>query len=291
VYVDPPAIAPFTALIHADRLQHRFATHFVTTDQFVEDAANGELPTYSFIEPNLIHGHNDMHPPIGALMPGLAIDAPSSLLGGEALLARIYEAVRSSDSETGSNWWNTLFMVVFDEHGGTYDHVPPPSATPPDPAAPAGQMGFTFDRLGVRLPAIAVSPWIDERTVVNDVFHHTSVIRTLRERWDLGAPLTQRDADAPDLAPLLTRDEPRRPEDWPDVHPRPVPEFDLSLVPPDAPLSPLAQALVGGGATLAHSMDADAPEIEDVDQLTGAEALAKLRETVGHLLPHLNARA
>jgi len=75
------------------------------------------------------------------------------------------------------------------------------------------------------------------------------------------------------------------------VHPRPVPEFDLSLVPPDAPLSPLAQALVGGGATLAHSMDADAPEIEDVDQLTGAEALAKLRETVGHLLPHLNARA
>ena len=291
VYVDPPAIAPFTALIHADRLQHRFATHFVTTDRFVEDAANGELPTYSFIEPNLIHGHNDMHPPIGALMPGLAIDAPSSLLGGEALLARIYEAVRSSDSETGSNWWNTLFMVVFDEHGGTYDHVPPPSATPPDPAAPAGQMGFTFDRLGVRLPAIAVSPWIDERTVVNDVFHHTSVIRTLRERWDLGAPLTQRDADAPDLAPLLTRDEPRRPEDWPDVHPRPVPEFDLSLVPPDAPLSPLAQALVGGGATLAHSMDADAPEIEDVDQLTGAEALAKLRETVGHLLPHLNARA
>ena len=191
-------------------------------------------------------------------MPGLAIDAPSSLLGGEALLARIYEAIRTSASDDGSNWWNTLLMVVFDEHGGTYDHVPPPAATPPDPAAPEGQFGFAFDRLGVRLPAIAVSPWIDERTVINGVHHHTSVIRTLRERWDLGPPLTRRDADAPDLAPILTRDEPRRPEDWPAVHPQPVPEFDEALIPPDKPLSPLGKAIVGGGATLAHGLDSGA---------------------------------
>ena len=287
VYVDPPAIAPFTGLIHGGRLKHRFATHFVTTDQFYADAANGELPTYSFIEPNLIHGHNDMHPPIGALMPGLGIDAPSSLLGGDAFLASIYQAIRTSATEDGSNWWNTLLMVVFDEHGGTYDHVPPPAATPPETAAPVGQYGFAFDRLGVRLPAIAVSPWIDERTVINDVHHHTSVIRTLRERWDLGAPLTQRDAEAPDLAPIFTRDEPRRPEDWPDVHPQPVPAFDVSLIPPDAPLSPLAKAFVGGSATLAHGLNADAPEIENLDELTGAEALQKLRETVGHLFPRL----
>lgn len=58
-------------------------------------------------------------------------------------------------------------------------------------------MGFTFNRLGVRLPAIAISPWIYERTVVNDVHHHTSVIRTMRERWKLGKPFTGRDADAP----------------------------------------------------------------------------------------------
>jgi phospholipase C len=240
VYVDPPAIAPFTGLIHGPRLKDHFATHFVTTDQFYEDAANGDLPTYSFIEPNLIHGHNDMHPPIAALMPGLALDLPSALLGGELFLAKLYEAIRSADSQEGSNWWNTLFMVVFDEHGGTYDHVPPPKASPPDSNAPVGQYGFGFDRLGIRLPAIAVSPWIDEKTVINDVYHHTSVIRTLRERWDLGDPLTQRDADAPDLAPLLTRDTPRPPEEWPDVHPQPVPEFHESLIPPDKPLSPLA---------------------------------------------------
>ena len=129
--------------------------------------------------------------------PGLASTPPSSLIGGEALLARIYDAIRSSSSPTGSNYFNTLFMVVFDEHGGTYDHVPPPAADPPDPAGPAGQMGFTFDRLGIRLPAIAISPWIPEKTVVNDTYHHTSVIRTMRERWNLGAPLTARDARRP----------------------------------------------------------------------------------------------
>ncbi|GAA1952851.1 alkaline phosphatase family protein [Microbacterium deminutum] len=291
VYVDSPAIAPFTGLIHGSRLKHRFATHFVTTDQFYADAANGELPTYSFIEPNLIHGHNDMHPPIAAFMPGIAIDAPSAILGGEAFLAKLYEAIRSSSSATGSNWWNTLFIVVFDEHGGTYDHVPPPAATPPDPAAPVGQYGFTFDRLGVRLPAILVSPWIDERTVITDVHHHTSVIRTLRERWQLGDPLTRRDADAPDLAPLLTRDTPRPPREWPDVHPQPVPDFDEALVPLDKPLSPLAKAIVGGGAALARLIDPEAPDIPNVDELNGAEALQALRKTVGHLFPLLQTRA
>ena len=225
------AAIPFTGLIHAPRLRDRFATHFVTTDRFFEDAEKGELPTYSFIEPNMLHGHNDMHPPISALLPGLAFDAPSALLGGEAFLARIYDAIRSSSSSGGSNCFNTLLMVVFDEHGGTYDHVPPPAATPPDPAGPPARWASCFDRLGVRLPAIAVSPWVSERTVVNDVHHHTSVIRTMRERWDLGNPLTARDADAPDIAPVLTRDQPRAPEDWPDVAPQPVPEFDESLVP------------------------------------------------------------
>ena len=120
----------------------------------------GSLPTYAFIEPQIIgHAHNDMHPTFGMQTPGLNFDPPSSIIAGEDLLARVYEAIRSAASPTGSNWLNTLLMVVFDEHGGTYDHVSPPAAVPPDAAGPAGQMDFGFDRLGVRLPAIAISPW------------------------------------------------------------------------------------------------------------------------------------
>jgi phospholipase C len=238
VYADPPSRIPFTGLIHAPRLRHRFATHFLSTDQFLADAEQGTLPTYAFIEPNLWHGHNDMHLPIAALVPGLAFDAPSSVLGGEALVAKVYNAIRSSASPDGSNCFNTLLLVLFDEHGGTYDHVPPPPATPPDRARPAGQLGFGFDRLGVRLPAIAISPWIPQQRVVNDLYHHTSVIQTLRKRWDLGRPLTARDADAADLTPVLSLEAPRAPEDWPEVAPQPVPEFTESLVPTQAPLSP-----------------------------------------------------
>jgi phospholipase C len=176
VYCDPPSRLSLTGLIHAPRLRAKFATHFLST------ALNGELPVYAFIEPQIIgHAHDDMHPAFGMQFPGLNIDPPSSLIAGEDLLARVYNGIRSSESQTGSNCFNTLLMVVFDEHGGTYDHVPPPAATPPDAAGPPGQMGFTFNRLGIRLPAIAISPWIPEKTVVTDTYHHTSVIRTLRE--------------------------------------------------------------------------------------------------------------
>jgi phospholipase C len=138
VYCDPPAPLTFTGLIHASRLRGRFATNFFTTDQFLEDAAKGELPTYSFIEPNFVHGHNDMHPAFGALTPGMNFDPPSSLFGGEALLAKIYNAIKSS-SANGSNCLNTLLMVNFDEHGGTYDHVPPPPAIPEDTDMPGSE--------------------------------------------------------------------------------------------------------------------------------------------------------
>lgn len=102
-------------------------------------------------------------------------------------------------------------MITFDEHGGTFDHVVPPAAPPPDPSAREGQMGFTFDRSGIRVPAIAISPWIPEQTVVTSEYRHTSVIRTLRERWSLGTPLTARDAVARDIDHRSQgrRDDPR----------------------------------------------------------------------------------
>lgn len=287
VYCDSPSPASFTGIIHASQLHNRFATNFLTVDDFLDDARKGRLPTYSFIEPNMWHGHNDMHPPISALMHGLPYDEPSSLLGGEALLAQIYDAIRTSTSSDGSNYLNTLLMVVFDEAGGTYDHVPPPSAPPPDPSAPKGQMGFAFNRLGQRLPAIAISAWIPPRTVVNEEYHHTSVIRTLRERWALGGPLTARDASPRDIRPVLSLSAPRPPEQWPDVTPRPVPKFDVALLPPNQPLSVLGKGLLHGVLEFEKMLGAKVPTISPDADLTGAQGLAIMREGSFNLFPGL----
>jgi phospholipase C len=80
------------------------------------------------------------------------VDPPSSIRGGEAFLARIYDAIRSAASPDGSNAYNTTFFIGWDEPGGTYDHVPPGPVPPPDPGDPTGQMGFKFDRSGYRVP-------------------------------------------------------------------------------------------------------------------------------------------
>ncbi len=240
-----------------------------------------------------MHGHNDMHPPENALFPGFALDLPSSLLGGEALLAKVYNAVRTSASPTGSNVYNTLLMINFDEHGGTYDHVPPPPVPPPDPAGPAGQYGFTFDRSGIRVPAIAISPWIAERTVVNDEHRHTSVIRTLRERWSLGAPFTARDAIAPDLAPLLALDTPRAPEDWPDVTAQPVPVYDQSVVPLDKPLTAMQKggifALLALGKDLGHAVPDTPPRHRSQRRRSHRHARRPLRAPLPQPDTHVEA--
>lgn len=235
-----------------------------------------------------MYGHNDMHPPEGALFSGLTFDTPSSLLGGEAPLAQLYDAVRSSSSPAGSNAFNTLFVVTFDEAGGTYDHVPPPPAPPPDPAAPAGQYGFRFDRSGIRIPAVAISAWAPERAVVTGVHGSTSVIHTLREHWSLGPAFSAREAIAPDLRAVLTLDTPRDPQNWPDVHPRPVPEFDEAMVPPDLPLRGLAKAMFFAFLGLGRELGQTVPDIGPDTAHTGAEGLAMIHDMFGHMFPNLN---
>jgi phospholipase C len=114
VYCDAPSPASFTGLIHAPRLRGRFKTNFKTVADFLEDASAGRLPTYAFIEPNMWYAHNDMHPPESGLLHGIAFDEPSSLLGGEALLAQVYDGIRSASSPNGSNYLNTLLLITFD---------------------------------------------------------------------------------------------------------------------------------------------------------------------------------
>jgi phospholipase C len=249
VYVLEPDPVSFTGVIHMARLRERFATNFVPFSEFERDAASGALPNFSLIEPNLLAGHSDYHPAFGrALIPGaeVPIDPPSSILAGEAFLARIYDAIRSARSTTGSNVDNTVFFIGWDEPGGTYDHVPPGPVTPPDRSAGDGELGFRFDRSGYRVPAIIVSPWVDEGVVLTEEYRHTSMIATLRQVWGLGEPFSGRDASARTFTHVLSRDEPRDPGTWPAVHPRPVPDFQVEQVAACRALSELGRHVCHG---------------------------------------------
>ena len=250
VYVAEPMRFSATAVIHFQQLKDRLATHFVPYSQFEADAAAGELPDFSFIEPCLIIGHADYHPAAGrALGHGVvlpSVDPPSSILGGEAFLSRIYDAYRGMKSDTGSNVWNTTLLIGWDEPGGTYDHVPPGPVPPPDPTAPAGEHGFTFDRSGYRVPAIIVSPWVAEGEVFTEEHRHTSLIATLREQWDLGEPFTGRDAAARTFSHAFTLDTPRDPESWTVPVARPVPKFTEDALALGQVVSVLGKALLDG---------------------------------------------
>ncbi len=185
--------APLTRADFPDTLDAP-ETNFGKFADFQADAAAGHLPAYSFLEPSWSSTGNSQHPNYDVAL-------------GEAFILQVYQAVRS-----GPGWASTLLIITYDEHGGCYDHVPPPTgATPPD--STIGEFGFDFTRFGVRVPAVLVSPLIPAGTIyrVRDggtPIDHTSVLKTIEQRFGLPA-LTARDAAAPDLGSVLTLTTPR----------------------------------------------------------------------------------
>lgn len=147
---------------------------FGSYQQFLDDCKNGTLPDYSFVEPNYSDHDtdsgeavaNDQHP-------------DHNVQQGEVFIASVYQAIKNNPDL----WESTALLIVYDEHGGIFDHVPPPACTPDQFSASANDtetgMPFAFDRLGVRVPAVLVSPWIPKGTVVNRVFDHASIPATV----------------------------------------------------------------------------------------------------------------
>ncbi len=176
---------------------------------FLEDAANGALPAVSWIDPAFTNFNplgfpvNDDHP-------------TADIVDGQDLALAIYDALATSP-----HWERSLLVIVYDEHGGFYDHVAPPRAADDDPGM--------FGSYGVRVPAMIVSPWIEPQSVSDTLFDHTSIIKTILMRFcpqalnqaadstrssrprRLGRPryLGERVAQANHLGELLTRTTPR----------------------------------------------------------------------------------
>ena len=280
VYVMEPMCLSFTGVIHYPRLKDRLATHFVRFSEFEKDAAAGTLPDFSLIEPDMIAGHGDYHPAFGRSFGGnadIGLDPSSAMLAGEAFLERVFNAYRSATAPSGTNVWNTALLIGWDEPGGTYDHVPPGPVPPPDPAAPAGEFGFTFDRSGYRVPAIIVSPWVEPGSVYNEEYRHTSLIATLRKTWGLGEAFTQRDASARTFDHVFTRDTPRDPETGPPSRPSPSPHGRLTTRPSARP-----------SAAWARTSD---PASSSTREQMGVKLPPQLDDPTVELTPHSSSKS
>jgi phospholipase C len=179
----------FTQISSAD------ASHFGKFTDFLAAAKAGTLPPYTFLEPDWSSTGNSQHPNYDVAL-------------GEQFIHDVYEALLA-----GPGWPGTLLVITYDEHGGCFDHVPPPwGAVPPDNTVADTVPPFGFDRFGVRVPAVLVSPLIEQGTVYRAVgetpLDHTSILRTVEQRWNLPT-LTARDAAAPAFGNVLTLTTPR----------------------------------------------------------------------------------
>lgn len=191
---DYPTLRLADRSYRAGHINHFFSFRrvFALENDFFSHAATGKLAAVSWIDPNFAS--------IGSLSNANDDHAPADLRAGQTLVNEIYQALLNSPA-----WEKVLLIIVYDEHGGFYDHVPPPFAVDDAP---------NFRRYGCRVPAFIVSPWVKRSGVSHTLFDHTSIIKTILLRFcrqsngtipDMGA----RVAAANHLGELLTERSPR----------------------------------------------------------------------------------
>ena len=181
---------------------------------FFTDITNNTLPSFSLIEPNyqMYHIISDVaptsnHPGDSSAFGGSGI--PISISCGEQLLANVFQALTANPALFAK----TLLIVTYDEHGGLFDHVPPPSATSP---FLQGQVttGFNYDSYGVRVPALFINPQVQPglfpplSATTLPAFDHTSILATLRDQFGLSGSLSPRVDTAPTFTGLINSSQP-----------------------------------------------------------------------------------
>jgi phospholipase C len=221
-----------------------FTNNFREMSFFQQDVAANNLPEFTFIEPNYDTGNNYQN--------GNSMHPLNDIRKGEQLVKLVYETLRQSNF-----WVGTMLIINFDEHGGFYDHVPPPAtvATGDDATYANSAHPFSFQRLGVRVPCIVVSPYTQPGTIIGatpedptTIFDHASVLATLEERFQLPS-LTQRDKSANTLEAALNVSKPRMTAaDAPTSLPQPAPDSAVTAPPAPAPTAATASAAAASPA-------------------------------------------
>jgi phospholipase C len=204
-------------------------------DDFAGDVAKADYPyAYTFIEPSYGHWTSDFK-------CGTSQHPLDDVTRGEQLIKATYEAIRNSPV-----WNDSLLIVTWDEHGGFFDHLPPPAAIAPGDTTPGGDhndYGFTFEQYGPRVPAVVISPLIPRNLIDHRLYDHSSIPALVESCFGL-PPLTRRDAASNQLLPLASLDAAR----------------------PDAPttLPPAMQSGIGG---------CDPPSLPSVSTQSMTEAI------------------
>ncbi|XP_010273152.1 PREDICTED: non-specific phospholipase C4-like [Nelumbo nucifera] len=196
---------PPSTLFYRNLRKLKYIKNFHQFDMnFKSHCKEGKLPNYVVVEQRYF----DLK-----LLPGNDDHPSHDVSEGQKFVKEVYEALRASPQ-----WNEILFIITYDEHGGFYDHVPTPTGVPsPDDIASPGPFYFKFDRLGVRVPAIFISPWIERGTVLHrpsgpypsSEFEHSSIPATVKKIFNLKEFLTKRDAWAGTFETVLTRESPR----------------------------------------------------------------------------------
>ena len=254
-YEDWSGTLSFTELMKNQALFYDDFTNFAALCAGPE----ANVPAYCFLEPRYspendggggVYAANDQHP-------------DNDVGAGESLILNVYNAIRSNDAL----WQSSMLVIVYDEHGGIYDHVPPVPMVSPDGMTSADP-AFDFTLSGIRVPAVVVSPYIAPGTISKTVFDHTSLIATamalfVPQKWP-SAALKARAQQANTLIPLLDLTMAPR-EDRPDFGAAPASRSVLSTV--QAAAAPLSDLLLehvahadSVNATLPASMQVQKPE-------------------------------
>ncbi|XP_059633751.1 non-specific phospholipase C3-like isoform X2 [Cornus florida] len=269
---------PPTTLFYRNLRKLKYVDNFHQFDlHFKRHCEEGKLPNYVVIEQRYFETK---------LLPGNDDHPSHDVSEGQKFVKEVYEALRSSPQ-----WNEMLFIIIYDEHGGFYDHVPTPVTGVPSPDGIVGPepYNFQFDRLGVRVPAILISPWIERGTVLHgpsgpyptSQYEHSSIPATVKKIFNLKEFLTKRDAWAGTFDVVVNRNSPRT--DCPVTLPEPV-KMRETEAKEESKLSEFQEELVQMAAVLNGDHTKDIYPEKLVENMTVLDAVSYVDDAFSKFL-------
>lgn len=264
---------PPSTLFYRNLRKLKYIKNFHQFDlTFKRHCKEGKLPNYVVVEQRYF----DLK-----ILPGNDDHPSHDVFEGQKFVKEVYEALRSSPQ-----WNEMLFIIIYDEHGGFFDHVPTPVTGVPSPDGIVGPApyNFQFDRLGVRIPAIMISPWIEKGTVLHgpsgpyptSEFEHSSIPATVKKIFNLKEFLTKRDEWAGTFESVISRESPRT--DCPVTLPEPV-RLREAEAKEDAKLTDFQKELVQMSAVLGGDHKKDIYPHKLVEDMTVTTAVDYVQDS------------